>query len=165
MAGSLGDRYQKRLDAASKRGKSSFMVTRTVNGKKKVNSAINQNTVNAIYGDENVQLIVQENNARIISEAINDAIVRALEEIGLVAEGAAKRLCPVDTGRLRNSITHALMGNDTVIIGTNVEYGPIQELGGSRRKAANGGKGFLRPAVANNQSRFEGIMRKHLSKS
>lgn len=115
--------------------------------------------------DESGNLIIAANNTVRIKLAINDAIVRALEEIGLVAEGAAKRLCPVDTGRLRNSITHALMGNDTVIIGTNVEYGPIQELGGSRRKAANGGKGFLRPAVANNQSRFEGIMRKHLKNS
>lgn len=165
MPGSLGDRYQGRLNSARNHGKDSFRVTRTVKGQKKVSSAIGQGTVDAIYGDENVQIVVQANNARIISGAIDKAIVTALEEIGLVAEGAAKRLCPVDTGRLRNSITHALMGDDSVAIGTNVEYGPIQELGGSRRKAANGGKGFLRPAVANNQSRFESIMRKHLKNS
>lgn len=45
----------------------------------------------------------------------------ALEAIGITAEGYAKIRTPVDTGRLRNSITHAVKGND-VYIGTNVEY-------------------------------------------
>lgn len=155
---SLGDRYQKRLDSAKKRGQSSFRVTRTVKGQKKVSSAINQSTVDAIYGDENVQVIVQENNVQVISDAINQAIVTALEEIGLVAEGAAKRLCPVDTGRLRNSITHALRGDDSVAIGTNVEYAIYVHEGTSRRK----GVPFLTQAALNNKGRFESILRKHM---
>jgi HK97 gp10 family phage protein len=84
--------------------------------------------------------------------------VTALEEIGLVAEGAAKRLCPVDTGRLRNSITHALRGDDSVAICTNVEYAIYVHEGTSRRK----GVPFLRQAVLNNKSRFESILRKHI---
>ena len=62
------------------------------------------------------------------------AKARALEIIGLKAEGYAKRLCPVGTvestgkkgyrgGTLRNSITHTVDG-DTVAIGSNVEYAP-----------------------------------------
>ena len=43
-------------------------------------------------------------------DAMDDAIDKALEMIGLKAEGYAKRLCPVDTGLLRNSITHARAG-------------------------------------------------------
>lgn len=52
------------------------------------------------------------------------ACLRALETCGLVAEGYAKKLCPVDTGNLRNSITHQVdEGGDAVYIGTNSEYG------------------------------------------
>lgn len=119
---------------------------------------ITQKTVNAVKGDEFGNLIIAANNTVRIKLAINDAIVRALEEIGLVAEGAAKRLCPVDTGRLRNSITHALMGNDTVIIGTNVEYGLFVH----EKTHNRAGTPFLTQAVTNNAKRFESILRKHM---
>lgn len=53
----------------------------------------------------------------------------ALESIGIVAEAYGKKLCPVDTGRLRNSISHAVSGDD-VYIGTNVQpYAIFVELG------------------------------------
>jgi hypothetical protein len=39
--------------------------------------------------------------------ALAPALSRGLEQVGLAAEGHAKAKCPVDTGRLRNSITHA----------------------------------------------------------
>ena len=53
----------------------------------------------------------------------------ALEAIGITAEGYAKKLTPVDTGRLRNSISHAVSGDD-VYIGTNVQpYAIFVELG------------------------------------
>ncbi len=41
-----------------------------------------------------------------IGNAKNNAIERAMEAIGMQAEGYAKILCPVDTGNLRNSIGH-----------------------------------------------------------
>jgi phage gpG-like protein len=44
-----------------------------------------------------------------------------LVAVGLTLEGYAKLLCPVDTGRLRISITFDVRDN-TVYIGTNVEY-------------------------------------------
>lgn len=52
----------------------------------------------------------------------------ALEEVGMQAEKFAKAKCPVDTGNLRNSITHVLDGGD-VLIGTNCEYAVYVELG------------------------------------
>lgn len=55
-------------------------------------------------------------------EAKDEAVARALEAIGLQAEGYAKAKCPVDTGNLRNSITHQREGEETEVIGTNVEY-------------------------------------------
>ena len=41
-----------------------------------------------------------------VLEAMHDAVVQALERCGEQAEGYAKDLTPVDTGNLRNSITH-----------------------------------------------------------
>ena len=49
---------------------------------------------------------IREDNREQIKNAINSAVAKGLETIGLIAEGYAKRDTPVDTGRLRNSITH-----------------------------------------------------------
>lgn len=66
---------------------------------------------------------VQDHSADVSAE-IKAALLRGLEKIGQVAEGYAKKLCPVDTGNLRNSITHVVdEGGDAVYIGTNSEYG------------------------------------------
>ena len=45
-----------------------------------------------------------------ILDKLDEAIPVALESCGLAAERHAKFLCPVDTGRLRNSITYAVSG-------------------------------------------------------
>ena len=45
-----------------------------------------------------------QDNSKEVSAAIKAALLRGLEKCGLVAEGYAKKLCPVDTGNLRNSI-------------------------------------------------------------
>lgn len=105
-------------------------------------------------------VIVAVDNTDEFEEMLDSGIMAALEEIGLVAEAAAKKLCPVDTGRLRNSITHALSGDDTVAIGTNVEYAIYVHEGTSRHK----GVPFLREAAQNNKGRFESILKKHLGK-
>lgn len=57
-----------------------------------------------------------------------EAIERALESVGITAEGYAKFLCPKDTGRLQNSITH-VVDDKAVYIGTNVEYAGYVEMG------------------------------------
>ena len=62
-----------------------------------------------------------DNSAEVIS-AKNSAVERALEAIGLQAEGYAKMLCPVDTGRLKNSIIHRQEDEKTEMIATDVEY-------------------------------------------
>lgn len=65
-----------------------------------------------------------EDNSGLVKEEMRAACLRALEKCGLTAEGYAKLLCPVDTGNLRNSITHQVdEGGDAVYIGTNSEYG------------------------------------------
>nr|UWG84092.1 MAG: putative tail-component [Bacteriophage sp.] len=102
---------------------------------------------------------VREDNREAIAEAIDQALATALEEVGLVAEGYAKRACPVDTGRLRNSITHIVdEGTRHVVIGTNVEYAPYVELGTRHQKP----QPFLKPAANDHYSTYKGIFLKHL---
>lgn len=56
-------------------------------------------------------------------DALPEQVEQALIAIGMTAETYAKELCPVDTGRLRNSITHEVdMSEQAAIIGSNVEY-------------------------------------------
>lgn len=68
-------------------------------------------------------------NTQQFKAAMDDAINRALEAIGIQAEGYAKLELEnsprrVDTGNLRNSITHSVNNDENAVyIGTNVEYG------------------------------------------
>ena len=79
---------------------------------------------------------------------------KALEIIGGKAESYAKKLCPVDTGNLRNSITHGQLNENTEIIGTNVEYAPYVELGTVRMAA----RPYLRPAAENHTPEYKAVV-------
>lgn len=160
--------------------------------------------------------ITVEDNSVLAIAAVNAAVVRGLEKVGLLAEGYAKQLCPVDTGRLRNSITHALdgeapaittyhasygsnthtvknrrtgqmetrrysassknagavaygsysgtlpkepEGQRAVIIGTNVEYAPKIEMGGSKQAPA----GFMKPAIVSHIDQYRRAIASELS--
>ena len=99
---------------------------------------------------------ITDNSEKILN-ALRGAKPRALEKIGLVAEGYAKKLCPVDTGTLRKSITHTT-DDEAAYVGTNVEYAPAVELGTSRQKA----QPYLRPAATEHQTTYQGIIRNEL---
>ena len=102
---------------------------------------------------------VREDNTAAVQGALSAAMAKALEEMGLVGEGYAKRACPVDTGRLRNSVTHAVSASEkAVYIGTNVEYAPYVETGTSRAKA----QPFLRPAAADHADVYRAILKRNL---
>lgn len=69
-------------------------------------------------------------NSALVRGEMQASVLRALEKCGLTAEGYAKQLCPVDTGNLRNSITHQVqLSENAVHIGTNSEYAAYVELG------------------------------------
>ena len=71
---------------------------------------------------QKMSLDVKDNTQEFLS-AFESAKLRGLERIGEAAEGYAVDLCPVDTGNLRNSITHIVDGGgDAVYIGSNVDY-------------------------------------------
>ena len=133
--------------------------------------------------------IEYRDNTEEVLKAMEAAIRRGNEAIGLAAEGHAKRKITqagaVDTGRLRNSITYALAGEEThvksykankggkeretytydgtavgkkgsgVYIGTNVEYAPGIELGTHR---SAGAVHFLQDAATNHTDEYKRLM-------
>lgn len=84
---------------------------------------------------------------------MKEAVARGLEAVGLQAEGYAKMLCPVDTGRLRNSITHTSDG-ESAYIGTNVEYAAYVEMGTSKHPEP---QPFLEPAATQHSDEYKAI--------
>lgn len=107
----------------------------------------------------NELLEIRADNRREVAEAIDKAVAAALEEMGLACEGYAKLACPVDTGRLRSSVTHMTKpSDDAVYVGTNVEYGPYVELGTVHMEA----RPFLKPAAADHADVYREILRRRL---
>ena len=101
-------------------------------------------------------LEIRENNAAQVEAALNSAIAKALTMIGQQAEGYAKMMCPVDTGRLRNSITNQIdLQDNAVYIGTSVEYAPYVELGTSRRSPHP----YLKPAASEHGDEYRAILK------
>ena len=120
----------------------------------------------AMEGEAQDNLIIAANNAKVIAESLNSAVLRALEAVGLDLQRIASDQAPVDTGRLAASITHVLDPSEpAVYVGTNVEYAGAQELGTSTHAAANDGRGFLRPALEDNRSRVQDIFTQELRKA
>lgn len=112
----------------SKNGNISFLTVSICNPRKKVKRYF-------------VMSVEITDNSKEVSAAIKAALLRGLEKIGLVAEGYAKKLCPVDTGNLRNSITHVVDEQEpAAIIGTDNEYAAYVELGTGIYAEGGGGR-------------------------
>lgn len=134
---------------------------------------------------------ITESHVDEVISALNAAKPKILETIGLKAEKYAKALCPVGTvestgkkgyrgGTLRNSITHSI-DDDTLSVGSNVEYAPYVELGTGPNftpppewesfdtpKGNGVGHGYvkprpyLRPAIEEHLSEYADIIEKEL---
>lgn len=94
-----------------------------------------------------------KDNTDEVLAALEMAKKRGLEAIGLTAEGHAKKETPVDTGRLRNSISHST-DDEAAYIGTNVEYAPYVELGARGRE----GKHMLQRSATEHTDEYKRIM-------
>lgn len=97
---------------------------------------------------------IEDNTKEVLSE-MDRKIALILSAMGETAEKYAKLGCPVDTGRLRNSITHQEDKLNTYI-GTNVEYAESMELNHPRQSH------YLRNAIANHVEEYEGLAKKLL---
>ena len=62
-------------------------------------------------------------------DMLSDWVATIMAGCGKIAEANCKELCPVDTGRLRNSITYEVSEDgESVIVGTNVKYATYVEF-------------------------------------
>lgn len=136
---------------------------------------------------EEIKVTITDNSAAVKS-AMKDAILRALEKCGLVAEGYAKKLCDGfknPTGNLRNSITHVVDDGETAVyIGTYIEYAIYVELGTGIYAEGGGGRPtpwvyqdahgrwhwtrgneaqpFLKPALEDHKKEYQYIIKSEL---
>ena len=130
-----------------------------------------------------MKITLDDSSAEVLS-ALESACQRALETCGLVAEGHAKKLCPVDTGNLHNSITHTVTnsGERAAYVGTDSEYAVYVEMGtgkyvtGGRPtpwvyKDAKGNwhmthgqraRPYIKPAVADHAQQYQKIIKSEL---
>lgn len=96
-------------------------------------------------------------NSEEVIQAMKEQAVLGMLAIGQEAEGFAKDECPVDTGRLRNSISNEVDEEEVAMyVGTNVEYAPYVEFGDAKHKTGNAH--FLRNSVTNHIERYQEIM-------
>ena len=122
---------------------------------------------------------VQNNTADILRQLeIRRGVL--LSAIGMAAQGHARDLCPVDTGRLRESIGWTVDGS-TVYIGTNTEYAPYVEFGTGPHCTLGGGtmviegkngeprtfagqraQPFLKPAISDHVSEYRQYIEENL---
>ena len=127
-------------------------------------------------------VVFNDYSADVLNE-FHDAVLRALERCGEQAEGYAKDLAPVDTGRLRNGISHAVSEDEmAAYVGTNVSYAPYVELatgiyadggrptpwvyqddaGNWHWTRGNQAHPFLKPAVADHPQTYSNIIKDEL---
>lgn len=123
------------------------------------------------------------NNSKAIKDEVAHAILRGFKAIGEKAETYAKKDCPVDTGRLRNSITyvvsdgfqagannsggepakeadykpHGRPDENTLVLGTNVVYAPPQEFCETFNHTS-GKAHFLRDAISTHGDEYRKTM-------
>lgn len=112
-----------------------------------------------------------------LSEA---SLKKALTDSCLLVQNEAKTICPVDSGRLRSSISYEV-DNDNGFIGTNTEYAPWIEMGTGLFSSTGDGRQdpwsyqdasgqwhhtsgmkpqpFLKPALTNNANRIVDIFK------
>lgn len=145
--------------------------------------------------DINIDVEVESNDKE-VQEALDAQIEQALISIGMTAESYAKLPekdgghMPVDTGRLKNSITYALAGKSphitsyqadkggegggysgtmpqddggktrSVYIGSNVEYAAAVENGISGKQT---GKHYLRSAMSDHTAEYKDLAKAALS--
>jgi len=114
-------------------------------------------------------------------KALDKAIERLLVGAGIAIEGDAVVRTPVDTGRLRGSITYATKkersrangsatAKDTVStpsqkwtlhVGSNVEYAPYIEYGTKYMQK----RPFLRPAMMRHRGTVKRLMKKEIQEA
>lgn len=106
-------------------------------------------------------------NVDLFKTALDEQVEAALTAVGIAAESNAKQEITeavyntpespnyVRTGRLRNSLTHAVNAQEKeVLIGSIVEYAPFVELGTTKMQP----RPYLRPAINNHVPEYKALV-------
>lgn len=102
---------------------------------------------------------IEDNKAEVL-QATKEQVYAWLEAIGEDAAQTAGNFAPVDTGRLKGSISSAVVESENAVyIGTNVEYAPYQEFGTSRGVK---GKHFLQFGCTAHQAEYKALLEQYL---
>ena len=99
---------------------------------------------------------VIDNSDKVI-DAFDRQIRIGLKAIGQAAEKHAKEICPVKTGRLKNSLSNNIIGT-SVYVGTNVKYAKRVEFDEKAYHKPPGQAHFLRDAATTHSDEYEKIM-------
>lgn len=100
-------------------------------------------------------------NSQVAINQLKIAKQKALTEIGMKWLENVTPLVPVDTGRLKASMSYVINPNSGyIIMGTNVEYAITVEIGNTRRRP----KPYMRPSVFNHLDTYKLIIKRNLSK-
>lgn len=103
-----------------------------------------------------------ESNINQVEEELELKASSWLEAVGIDAASTAADKAPVDTGRLKNSISYAVEESENAVyIGTNVEYGIYQEFGTSKGVP---GKHFIQFGATAHASEYKRMLEQNLKK-
>ena len=120
-------------------------------------------------------------NGRFISAFVSPAVRASVAAAAALVEGRAKELCPVDTGRLRDSISTHTIESETAIrayVAPNTPYAGYVEFGTGIRGASSPGAGsgpyspnwrgmpaqpYMRPAVDESKPAINDLFRSNLA--
>ena len=128
-----------------------------------------------------IEITLNANFDDYAGDNLDDAVAAALERVGSAAEGFAADLAPVDSGLLRQKMTH-IVDDNSVTVGSPLEYAAYVEFGTG--KYASGGRNtpwvykddngnwhythgqraqpFLKPALQNNIKTYQAIIKDEL---
>lgn len=105
------------------------------------------------------EIVIKADHTQDVLNALRSQKKKALFALGEACEANIKKETPVDTGRLKNSMSHQ-EDEDATYCGTNVEYAPYQEYGTSRGIKAHH---MIEHAAYNHNSEYLNIVKAALS--
>ena len=94
-------------------------------------------------------------------DLITEELGKAVRDLVLIVEAKAKELCPVDTGKLRASITPVIQSWAKAYVGTNTHYAPYVEYGTKMSPA----QPFLEPAFLEGKKQASKVFGKAISRA
>jgi len=108
--------------------------------------------------DTNITIQVNWRGDAVKSE-IDKAVERALTKATIIVDESAKQNAPIDTGRLRASISFEVdVPAKEATIGSNLIYARRIEFGHSKKAP----EGYLRPALKENKQKVIGVIQSEL---